>query len=70
MVHKFKLLFLFEFCVIIVYAQQSNSTFSRSFNLFSDNELHVIETDYHTSIKPFLLSNLDSTVKKEKGTWN
>ena len=69
MVHKFKLLFLFEFCVIIVYAQQSNSTFSRSFNLFSDNELHVIETDYHTSIKPFLLSNLDSTVKKEKGTW-
>ena len=67
--HKFKLLFLFQFCCIIVYAQQSNSSFSRSFSLFSENEIHEIKSDYHTSIKPFLLSNSDSTLQKEKGTW-
>ena len=37
--------------------------------MFSENEIHELKSDHHTSIKPFLLSNLDSTLKKEKGTW-
>lgn len=67
--NRFLILIVIQFCFFVAKSQQSNSTFSRSTNIFSEVDLHKIGLDFHTNIKPFLLSNLDSNIKREEGSW-
>ena len=65
-------IFILLFVIVSVsfsYSQQSNSTFSRDKNIFLESELNSFKNNFHTSVKPFLLSNLDSNIKKNEGTW-
>ena len=54
---------------IVSFAQQSNSTFSRNFTIFKEKNIHKINSDVHSNIKPYLLSNLDSTFISFAGSW-
>ena len=67
--HRVKLLFLFFLFSLNLFSQQSNSTFSRNFNIFSEKEFNFIDSDNHTVIKPYLLSNLDSILTEDSGNW-
>ena len=65
-----------KFCVFIyflysipLFSQQSNSTFYRNYNIFSESENHTISTILHTGVKPFMLSNLDSNIQNSEGSW-
>jgi len=51
------------------FSQQSNSTFSRDFNIFSEKYYHTLQNDFHTSVKPYLLQNLDSIITNMEGSW-
>ena len=59
----------FSFLGIISFAQQSNSTFPRNFNIFNEKNIHKINSDIHSNIKPYLLSNLDSNFTSLAGSW-
>ena len=66
---RFFLIIIFQtFCIIGV-SQQSNSTFSRNFSIFSEERIHQINSNTHSSIKPYLLSNLDSNFIIHQGSW-
>ena len=65
-----------KFCVFLYFlysisllSQQSNSTFYRNYNIFSESENHTISTILHTGVKPFMLSNLDSNIQNSEGSW-
>ncbi|MAO72055.1 MAG: hypothetical protein CMD02_06080 [Flavobacteriales bacterium] len=66
---RFFLIIIFQIFCIIGVSQQSNSTFSRNFSIFSEERIHQINSNTHSSIKPYLLSNLDSNFVIHQGSW-
>ena len=67
---KNKILFFLLFtCAPSLHSQQSNSTFSRNYNIFLESKNHVISSSLHTGVKPFLLINLDSNIQNNEGSW-
>ena len=67
---KNKILFFLLFtCAHSLHSQQSNSTFSRNYNIFLESKNHVISSSLHTGVKPFLLINLDSNIQNNEGSW-
>tara|TARA_X000000368_G_C22870858_1_gene640838 strand:+ start:247 stop:744 length:498 start_codon:yes stop_codon:yes gene_type:complete len=66
---KIFILFFVIVSISFSYSQQSNATFSRDKNIFLESELNNFKNNFHTSVKPFLLSNLDSNIKKNEGIW-
>ena len=65
LIHILFLIFLF----FVSNGQQSNSTFSRNFKIFSEQEYHFIDSDLHTSVKPYFFSNADSIISGTEGSW-
>ena len=66
---KTKFIFLFCYIYITSFSQPSNSTFPRDFSIFSEKSLHTLQSDFHTSIKPYLLQNADSIITNKDGDW-
>ena len=66
-----RFLFLFLFCWIhyTSFSQQSNSTFSREFNIFSETHFHTLQNNFHTCVKPYLLQNSDSIITNMEEIW-
>ena len=50
-------------------AQQSNSTFGRNHSIFTENALHLRGVNFHTSVKPYFFSNIDSVLSKSAKNW-
>ena len=66
---KSRFFLLFFFIDFISFCQQSNSTFSRQFNVFLEKNLYTLQNNFHTSVKPYFFSNHDSVLVKYEGSW-
>tara|TARA_Y100001968_G_C19431326_1_gene757193 strand:+ start:568 stop:2133 length:1566 start_codon:yes stop_codon:yes gene_type:complete len=66
---RFLFLFFYTSIYLTSLSQQSNSTFSRNFNIFSEKNINIIQNDFHTSFKPYLFQNSDSIIINKEGSW-
>ena len=64
----FYILFL-QLLFISLKSQQSNSNFGRNYSIFKESQSHVIDNSLHTSVKPYLLSNIDSNLSESNSNW-